>query len=535
MSTGSSSQLEFEISSANLSLAQLLRLLDNRMASLEDIKREINSLKSINPALLTEYVVPASGLTVMFYAARRCAARVGNSDESIELFGTLIRDCSAPVNFLDTIMGQNVMFYAAKGGDIALCKYLQSEGCKTNASDIHNQTPLFYSAREGHTDVVEWLVSTGECSINHIDRNGQTALFYASREDRFECVMTMVNTLGADPLLRDIYKKRARGYLKSAVQKRTYEFLTEVERARDPSSHASHRKLFVVRNEPMGAAAMKLRQHKPYNPYQKEEEEEPAPPAVPAKRQKSATNSPPSNPKPYKEKVEPPSRPARSERTSVAPSPLQLPVSEPAPPPNGRTRFRVKAPLGQGGLEAFEKEFPQFALWTPTGTLPSPSPATPPKTLNRPARAPPVGLTPAWVSVVSLLLRGPLWRYGPATIFHKPVFQLPSILPSKYHEEPNAPEKKLSMDLSVIRKKLEKGKYQRMSEVDKDVRIMFEQAYALAGGPSTNLGLLTKATETYYNQQLAGSGLAGVMRQEAENPQAHYVETIPQPETPSLE
>jgi hypothetical protein len=69
----------------------------------------------------------------------------------------------------------------------------------------------------------------------------------------------------------------------------------------------------------------------------------------------------------------------------------------------------------------------------------------------------------------------------------------------------------------LIRKKLEKGKYSRLSEVDSDVRAMFQQAYELSGGVDSDIGLLTKATEVYYDQQLAGSGLARVLRQEAED------------------
>ena len=523
MATGETSQAQLEIASSTPILANLLQLLNDPNSSVKDIKAEIIQMKTIEASIVVDYAVPASGLTVMFYVARRLANLAGKSEtsssDSIDLFRTLIRDCGADVNRLDTVMGQNVLFYAAKVGDIDCCKYLLSEGCRSNHMDIHNQTPVFYAAREGKTETVEWLVGAGGCDINQLDRNGQTPLFYAAKEDRFECVMTMVNSLGADPLIRDNYKKRARSYLKSTSQKRTYDFLTEVERARDPSAHASHRKLFVVRNEPVGAAAMTLRQHKPYNPYQQEATlEESAPPAPPpAKRQKSAPVTPSAAPV-----SKPPSvKPVKSERTSVAPSPIQSPAPEPALAIAGRSRFRVRAPLGRGGLEAFEKEFPQFALWTPTGTHPSPSPSTPPKALNRPARAPPVSVTPPWISVVSLLLRGPLWRYGPATIFHKPVLQLPSLLGPKYQEQPGAPERKLTIDLSVVRKKLEKGKYQKMGEVDKDIRTMFEQAYSLSGGPDTNIGLLTKATEIYYDQQIAGCGLAGVIRQERDDVSTH--------------
>ena len=95
---------------------------------------------------------------------------------------------------------------------------------------------------------------------------------------------------------------------------------------------------------------------------------------------------------------------------------------------------------------------------------------------------------------------------------------MPANLGPKYQQtaNPGEPEKKLAIDLSVIRKKLEKGKYLRLTEIDRDVRSMFSQAYSLVGGPESDLGVLTKATEMYYDQQLAGSGLASVIRQEAE-------------------
>jgi ankyrin repeat protein len=506
---------EAGINSAHAALIPLLRLLEIPDSSEEDIKTELMGFDSSHSSLLKDYFIPASGIPVMFYVARRLANRA-RSGPTVELLRMLIHNFGADVNMIDLTMKQNVMFYASKVGDLECCKFLLSEGCQPDRPDVHHQTPLFYAAREGQTAVVEWLVSSVGCDINHIDRNGQTALFYAAREDRFECVMMMVNTLGADPLIRDVHKKRARVYLKSGSQRRTHDFLTEIEKARDPAFHASNRKMFVVRDEPLGAAAMTLRQHKPYNPYLKEEEELVVAPAPP-KRQKSGASTPTPTAKPVKEKIEKseaPSRATRSERSSVAPSTAQSP-SEASVAPPGRSRFRVRAPLGQGGLDAFEKEFPQFALWTPTSGQPVPSPTTPPKTLNRPPRAAPVGTTPAWVSVVSLLLRGPLWRYGPASIFHKPVFQLPALLPKEFHDETPGPEKKLTIDLSLIRKKLEKGKYQKMTEVDKDIRSMFQQGYDLAGGPDTNLALLTRATEMYYDQQIAGCGLARIIREES--------------------
>ena len=533
-STDPAALFQAELNSARSELRSLLTLINDLSTSVESIKDEMRRVSAAHPELLKDYLVPFSGISVMFYVGQRLSRTfpvVSSAEkETSELFTLLVNEYGANANGLDVVMKQNVLFYAAKAGSLTCCKTLVSLGCNAGLIDIHNQTALFYAAREGRVEVVDWLVKEGGCLINQLDRNGQTALFYAAREDKLDCVMHMVNSLGADPLIRDIFKKRPRAYLKAPTQKRTFDFLTEVEKARDPSASSSSRKLFIIRNEPLGAAAMTLRQHRPFNPHQAEEEMEVLAPPPPAKRQRSSgTTTPASRTTSSKvdktiekvEKVEKtekpvPSRDVETTRKSTAASPLQSPVDP--TPTNGRSRFRVRAPLGKGGLESFEKSFPDLALWVSGSPQPSPThqSPTPPKTLTRPGRAPPAGLTPAWVSVVSLLLRGPLWRYGPATIFHKQMLQLPTNLGPKF-QQPPGPEKKLGIDLSLIRKKLEKGKYVRLTEVDADVRSMFQQALELSGGGESDIGLLTKATEVYYDQQMAGSGLARVLRQEAQD------------------
>ena len=523
-----------EISSADPEMRQLLISLRDISSSVSLIISELRRVFQVNHSLVREYYVPYSGMPVIFYIAQRLTHVSNCLSESLEeevasLFRASCEEFGADSNSLDSVMRQNVMFYTAKAGSLRCCQELLSLGCSCSLVDVHNQTALFYAAREGRTDVVEWLVREGGCLINQLDKNGQTALFYAAREDRFECVSKMVNDLGADPLVRDIYKKRARAYLKSPNQRRTFDFLTEVERARDPSSaNLSQRKLFIVSSEPLGAASMRLRQHKPFNPHQLEDEQqqqqiESSSSSTAPKRQKSG-NSTPSNPTTNEKiinKREKPT-PVQPLRSVASASPVQSPSSSesllPTPSPaNGRSRFRIKAPIGLGGLESFEKSFPEIAVWNTNGNSSPPSESpSPPKTLHRPPRTPVQSLTPPWVPVVSLLLRGPLWRYGPATIFHKSHLQLPANLGPKYLQPPAMPEMKLSIDLSLIRKKLEKGKYATLFEIDQDVRGMFQQAYDLSGGKETDLGLLTRATEIYYEQQMAGSGLAAVIRDELE-------------------
>jgi len=516
--TASSPEM-LEVNSAVENVRPLLRLLLDVDSPVQTIMAEMSHVHQLDSTYLHSYVVPYSGMTFIFYVVQRlckpCVDFGRSEQDCVKLLDLIIKDFSADPDSLDGVMKQTVLFYAAKAGSVTVCSALvKGYGAKGSPLDVHQQTPLYYAAREGKAEMVEWLVREGGCNVNHVDKNGQTALFYAARENRIDCVRKLVDDLGADPLIRDVYKKRVRGYLKASTQKESYEFLTEVERLRDPSvAQHAHRRLFLVKpGEPVGAAAMTLRQHKPYNPYEQEEAMMAAPviQPPPPKRQRSGASTPANS-------MSRESSAPRERMSLATPPPVTPSAATGSAPMAGRNRYRVKAPLGKGGLEEFEKQFPEIAVWSKgrestggDGNSPPPKPA-----VSRAPRAPIASLTPPWVSVVSQLLRGPLWRYGPATIFHKPVFQIPPNLGPKYAPTPGEPEKKLAIDLSVIRKKLEKGKYLRLTEVDRDVKSMFEQGLMLAGGPETPLGLLTKATEVYYDQQMAGSGLAAVLRQEA--------------------
>lgn len=54
------------------------------------------------------------------------------------------------------------------------------KGVPATYTDILNQTVLYYIAREGKLNCVEYLVKLG-CNVNHRDQYGQTPLYYAAR------------------------------------------------------------------------------------------------------------------------------------------------------------------------------------------------------------------------------------------------------------------------------------------------------------------------------------------------------------------
>lgn len=62
-----------------------------------------------------------------------------------------------------------------------MAKALFQAGVDPKQQDSLNQTPLYYAVREGHFDLIDWLIEKG-LNVNHIDTYGQTPIFYCIRE-----------------------------------------------------------------------------------------------------------------------------------------------------------------------------------------------------------------------------------------------------------------------------------------------------------------------------------------------------------------
>lgn len=65
-------------------------------------------------------------------------------------------------------------------GKVNLLKRILKYDFNLNENDYMNQTPLFYSAKEGQVEASQILIENG-CDVNHKDVHGQTSLFYAAR------------------------------------------------------------------------------------------------------------------------------------------------------------------------------------------------------------------------------------------------------------------------------------------------------------------------------------------------------------------
>ena len=83
---------------------------------------------------------------------------------------------------------QTCLYYTAREGKYLTSKYLIEEcNIPINEKDIYGQHPLYYACREGHLNVCELLIEKG-ADVNLEDKYGQTCVFYAIREGHYEIV-----------------------------------------------------------------------------------------------------------------------------------------------------------------------------------------------------------------------------------------------------------------------------------------------------------------------------------------------------------
>ncbi|CAE7530640.1 Tanc1, partial [Symbiodinium sp. CCMP2456] len=61
-------------------------------------------------------------------------------------------------------------------------------------SDDWGQSPLFYAAREGHTQLCKYLVEKCAMGVNQVDRWGETPLFYAMKWQRLETAIYLLQS-----------------------------------------------------------------------------------------------------------------------------------------------------------------------------------------------------------------------------------------------------------------------------------------------------------------------------------------------------
>lgn len=89
-----------------------------------------------------------------------------------------------------------LLFPACSGGSVAIVRSLTEHGFDLHQVDPDGWTPLHYAASEGHTAVVDYLVTAG-IAIDHRTACGETA-FNLAQQQTFPETADLLRTLGAD-------------------------------------------------------------------------------------------------------------------------------------------------------------------------------------------------------------------------------------------------------------------------------------------------------------------------------------------------
>ena len=87
---------------------------------------------------------------------------------------------------------QTCLYYTAREGKYLTSKYLIEDcGLPINEKDIYGQNPIYYSVREGKMNLCELFVEKG-ADINLEDKFGQTCIFYAIRTGHYDIVNFLI-------------------------------------------------------------------------------------------------------------------------------------------------------------------------------------------------------------------------------------------------------------------------------------------------------------------------------------------------------
>lgn len=74
---------------------------------------------------------------------------------------------------------------------LEVTRLLLQLGANAGLKDAHNQTPLYYAARDGKLEIVKLLVESFS-SLNDPDFFNQTPLYYACREGKLDVAEYLV-------------------------------------------------------------------------------------------------------------------------------------------------------------------------------------------------------------------------------------------------------------------------------------------------------------------------------------------------------
>ncbi|VDM94940.1 unnamed protein product [Thelazia callipaeda] len=109
---------------------------------------------------------------------------------------------------LSNRMGETAMHIGAGAGQFDVVHYLHMNGAALDASDIRGDTPLFWAARNGHANIVNYLINEENVDINTLNKSDESVLHVATRHAHFESVLLLLER-GIDQCARDEHGETA--------------------------------------------------------------------------------------------------------------------------------------------------------------------------------------------------------------------------------------------------------------------------------------------------------------------------------------
>lgn len=90
-----------------------------------------------------------------------------------------------PIHYQNAF-GDSLLHFAAKGCQPKTVHYLFLRGLRPTIINKFNETPLFAAAESGNLDVVNRICKEKDNKIDHQDKFGDTALHFAARDGQTE-------------------------------------------------------------------------------------------------------------------------------------------------------------------------------------------------------------------------------------------------------------------------------------------------------------------------------------------------------------
>ena len=372
----------------------------------------------------------------------------------LEQIQSLIDEYKINMNYIiDKDNQQNAFFYCSLIKDdndaLNICKYLSKLGVDPLYKDKHEQTCLYYMAREGKYLTSKYLIEECNLPINEKDIYGQNPIYYSVREGKMNLCQLFVEK-GADINLEDKFGQTCIFY---AIRTGHYDIVK-----------------FLIKN---GANINKIDKKKqtPVSYAVKMNQDE----IVDLLVENGANNNLYHNLKKEKsQNFDPEKNKSIIANIQVPKKYVLVKINE-----NGE-----KTPLSEEEYNEFMKNNPEInGLVNNQNLL---------KKLADEIEDEDVKMCDSWEKIAKQLMNA-LWKVRDAELFHKPVDPVELNIPN-YYEIIKKP-----MDFSTVKKKLNNSTYTNLKEYCEDMDLIFNNCFLYNGTNSYVGEICLKIKNEYKN------------------------------------